>query len=135
MPHFSERSESNLQTCHEDLISLFRQVIKKYDCTIIRGHRGEEDQNEAYRTGKSTLKFPESKHNSYPSLAVDVVPYPIDWEDRNRFYHFAGFVLAVAEAQGVKIRWGGDWDGDITGAGSKDQSFMDLPHFELLENA
>ena len=30
-----------------------------------------------------------------PSRAVDVVPYPIDWDDRERFHLFAGFVIAL----------------------------------------
>jgi len=25
-----------------------------------------------------------------PSDAVDVAPYPIDWNDKERFYYFAG---------------------------------------------
>lgn len=71
---------------------------------------------------------------------MDVAPYPIDWgtegsaEERRkalaRFYHFAGYVLAVADAQGVGLRWGGDWDGDQT---FTDQAFDDLVHFELLD--
>ena len=76
----------------------------------------------------STLSYPKSKHNRQPSLAADVIPYPVDWEDSKRFYHFAGFVEGIAAAKGIKIRWGGDWDGDRSFA---DQNFHDLPHFEL----
>ena len=63
-------------------------------------------------------------------MAVDVVPYPIDWKDRARFYHFVGFVRGIASQKGIKIRTGADWDGDHL---FNDQTFHDLPHFELLE--
>jgi peptidoglycan LD-endopeptidase CwlK len=134
MPKFSNTSRTRLDTCHPDLIRLFNEVIKHYDCTILEGHRGEEAQNEAYRTGKSQLKFPMGKHNSYPSKAVDVVPYfaqapHIRWNSTKDFYYFAGIVLGVASQLGIKIRWGGDWDGDHD---LTNQTFFDLPHFELL---
>lgn len=63
-------------------------------------------------------------------MAVDVVPYPVDWQDRDRFHYFAGFVLGMATARGVKLRWGGDWDSDTE---VDDNVFDDLPHFELAE--
>lgn len=129
MPQLSEKSKERLEQCHPDLQKLFNKVIENYDCTIICGHRSAEDQEEAFRTGKSKVHFPESKHNKYPSLAADVVPYPIDWNDLTRFYHFGGYVKAMAESIGIKIRWGGDWDGDFD---FKDQNFHDLPHFELI---
>ena len=36
--------------------------------------------------------------------------------------------MSVANRLGLKVRWGGDWDGDFE---FKDQNFHDLPHFEL----
>lgn len=128
MPRFSESSIKRLQTCHPDLQKVFNEVIKYVDCTILCGHRDQADQDEAYRTGKSKLQWPRSKHNNAPSLAVDVVPYPVDWNDHKRFYYFAGFVLGIARTLGVELRYGGDWDGDFD---LKDQNFFDLPHFEL----
>ena len=41
---------------------------------------------------------------------------------------FGSFVRGVAYKMGVEIRWGGDWDGDFD---LKDQTFMDLVHFEI----
>jgi hypothetical protein len=61
-------------------------------------------------------------------LAVDVAPYPVDWNDKERFYYFAGFVKGVASSLGISIRWGGDWNSDNN---LKNQTFFDLPHFEL----
>jgi len=65
-----------------------------------------------------------------PSLAVDVAPYPIDWNDRERFCYFAGYVKGIAKSLGTELRWGGDWDRDTQ---VKDNNFDDLPHFELVE--
>ncbi len=132
MPSYSKSSLTNLDSCHIKLQLVFHEVIKRRDCTIICGFRGEEAQNKAYDEDKSTLKFPDSKHNIFPSNAVDVAPYypgvGIDWNDLGGFYMFAGYVMCVAEELGIKLRYGGDWDGDRRTA---DHKFKDLPHFEL----
>ena len=128
MPKFSNRSKERLATCHADLQRLFNEVIKKYDCAILEGHRSNERQEELYHQGKSKLRAGFSKHNENPSIAVDVAPYPINWNDRNRFYHFVGYVKGVADQLGIEIRCGADWDGDND---LHDQTFFDLPHFEL----
>tara|TARA_R100000808_G_scaffold8593_2_gene24306 strand:+ start:1305 stop:1694 length:390 start_codon:yes stop_codon:yes gene_type:complete len=128
MPKFGKRSMSKLETCHEDLQQIFYQVIKHFDCTVTEGHRGEEEQNKYFEEGKSKVKFPKGRHNSYPSRAIDVAPYPIDYNDLDRFYYFAGFVKGVAAMLDIPIRWGGDWNDDTQ---VKDTGFKDLPHFEL----
>lgn len=128
MPIFSEKSKQRLDTCHPDLQKLFNEVIKHIDCSILCGNRGKEDQNKAFIDGKSKLKWPQSKHNSSPSNAIDVVPFPIDWDDKNRFYFFAGFVLATAKNLNIRVRWGGDWNSDYN---FKNENFLDFPHFEL----
>lgn len=130
MPNFGKSSQENLKQSHTDLQRLFNEVIKYYDCTVICGHRDKESQNKAVLEGKSKLKYPQSKHNSMPSMAVDVVPYPIDWNNLKRFYHFGGFVLGLAAQMGINIRWGGDWDKDYD---ITDEKFIDLPHFELVK--
>lgn len=135
MPKFSNISKQRLETCHADLKEIFYFVVKRYDCSILEGERNEETQNLLYYNKKSKLKYPNSKHNRIPSEAVDVAPYPVDFSDDfktyARFYHFAGYVLAVALFKGIKLRWGGDWDSDKE---FSDQSFDDLVHFELVGN-
>ena len=131
MPHFSQISKDNLATCHQQLQTLFNEVIKHYDCTIITGYRSNEEQDALYNDGKSQCKGGQSKHNHSPSLAVDVTPYPIDWDDTKRFYHFVGFVKGIASQLGIKLRTGADWDDDND---LNDQSFFDLNHFELKGN-
>ncbi len=131
MPVFGRRSQGNLSTAHPDLQRLFTEVVKYFDCSVICGHRNKEAQNEAFHSGRSGLKFPDGMHNSMPSYAVDVVPYPVDWKDTKRFYMFVGFVRGIAASMNIKIRCGADWDGDTQ---VKDQNFNDLPHFELIKN-
>ena len=128
MAKFGRTSKKRLKTCDERLQSLFNEVVKVFDCSILVGHRGEEDQNKVYKEGNSQVKWPKGKHNKKPSSAVDVAPYPIDWEDRERFSYFAGFVKGVAWRLNIPIRWGGDWDGDND---LSDNNFDDLVHFEL----
>jgi len=128
MPQFGKRSRERLETCHPKLQELLNEVVKNYDCSVLQGNRSKEEQDEYFNTGRSKVQYPNSKHNSMPSLAVDVAPYPIDWENTNRFYHFAGYVLGIADKLGIDLRWGGDWDSDKD---FSDQTFNDLPHFEL----
>jgi len=130
MPHFSEKSRAKLETCDQRIQDVMNEVIKHWDCTILEGFRDEETQNEFFRTGRSKLQFPHGKHNQTPSRAVDVVPCPIDWNDWNRFYAFAGYVMATADQMGIKLRSGLDWDSDKD---FKDQNFNDAPHFELVD--
>jgi len=126
---FSETSKKRLDTCHTDLQRVFYEVVKQFDCSILDGHRGKERQNAYFRARKSKKQWHNSKHNTYPSLAVDVAPYPIDWDDLERFRYFAGYVMGIAHSMGIRCRWGGDWDGDTD---LKDQTFNDLCHFELI---
>jgi peptidoglycan L-alanyl-D-glutamate endopeptidase CwlK len=133
MASFGASSLKTLSTCDERIQRLFNEVVKGWDCTIICGHRGEADQTRLYLEGKSKLQFPASKHNSSPSLGVDVAPYyevapHIRWNDDKGFRTFAGYVMGVANSLGIPIRWGGDWDGDHD---FSDQTFNDLVHFEI----
>ena len=130
MPRFGKRSMQRLNTCDEDLIALFKEVVKYFDCSVLEGYRGEEKQNKYFNEGKSKLKYPKGRHNRKPSNAVDVVPYPVDWNDREQMTYFAGFVKGVAYKMGIPIRWGGDWNNNND---LKDNNFDDLPHFELRE--
>jgi len=128
MGRFGTMSLERLDSVEPALKSLFDEVVMHFDCAVITGHRGEADQNEAFDDGKSHLRWPNGKHNKSPSRAVDVAPYPINWNDTARFYYFGGYVLGVAQGLGIRIRWGGDWDSDRE---VKDQTFNDLVHFEL----
>jgi peptidoglycan L-alanyl-D-glutamate endopeptidase CwlK len=134
MPSYSKTSRTMLAGCHRDLQVVFNFVIQSFDHSITCGHRGETEQNKAYNEGKSQLAWPHSLHNRYPSMAVDAVPYPIQWSNTPRMRLFAGYVLGVSQALFAGgfithlILWGGDWDRDNE---MKDNRFNDLCHFQL----
>tara|TARA_Y100000593_G_scaffold93849_1_gene190280 strand:+ start:1280 stop:1672 length:393 start_codon:yes stop_codon:yes gene_type:complete len=128
MPRFGKKSKSNLATCHPDLQKVFNEVIKYVDCSVLEGHRSKDRQNKLYKEGKTQVQYPDGRHNASPSNAVDVTPYPVDWDDRERQTLFAGFVLGIARSMGITLRWGGDWDQDFQ---VQDNRFDDFPHFEI----
>lgn len=137
MPGYSINSATKLRACHSDLYKLFWRVIETFDHTVIEGRRGREKQEEYFAEGKSRVRWPNGKHNGYPSEAVDAAPYlngEISWDPRHCL-HFAGFVLGIAEEMrrrgeiSHRIRWGGDWDMDNEAV--TDQGFQDLVHFEI----
>lgn len=141
MPKFSKASQQKLETCDPRLQLLFNEVIKWRDCKVTDGYRGKEAQDEAYRTGASKLPFPKGRHNRNPSMAADVIPYPVDWRIRTtkqaaRYYSFAGFVegiwcslLSSGKVSGTLV-WGGDWDNDKD---FEDQNWDDFPHFQIQD--
>lgn len=131
---FSQRSLSRLQTCHPDLQLLMVEALADPECpcdmSVLCGYRGEEEQNAAYASGASKLKFPQSRHNQTPSLAVDVAPYingAISWEWEH-YYPLAAHIKGTWQRLEQRelttgnhsLSWGGDWS-----------SFKDGPHWQL----
>lgn len=109
------------------------EMLQHMDLTLISGYRSKEEQDELFREGKSQLQWPQSKHNRYPAIAVDIQPYPYPQDERELWAalgFMAGLSTIIAEKYGVTIRWGGDWDmdGDVT-----DNDFDDLFHLEIVE--
>jgi len=104
-------------------------VLQELDISILCGHRSKAEQNRAYEDGFSKVQFPHSKHNSLPSMAVDVAPYPINWNDVARWKKLGEVVwkcwlrLPISERAGYQLVWGGDW-----------KLFKDSPHFELVKD-
>ena len=130
MPRFGKKSKEQLATCDKRLIRVFNEVIKTVDCSVLEGHRSEDRQDALYKEGKTKVKYPHGRHNELPSRAADVVPYPVDWGDRERFHLFAGYVLGTAKQMGINLRWGGDWNINWF---VDDNKFDDFPHFELIK--
>ena len=133
MPKFSKRSLDNLEGVHQDLQTIFLEVVKHYDCTVICGLRTEEEQKALHAKGRTesgeivTYKDGvNSKSKHQLGLAVDVIPYPINWGDIRGFRQFGWFVKGVAvtlKRYGQienDINWGGDW-----------KRFIDLPHYQI----
>lgn len=133
----SSRSMEKAATCNDKIQDVINFVLEHVDVGVIYGHRGEETQNELYNQGASQLKFPESKHNAYPSNAVDLVIYvrgvgyideKVSRKYRSYYGFLAGLIYGYCSNKGYKCRWGGDWN---TNGNFEDQKFDDLMHFEI----
>ena len=131
MYKFGKRSLEKLSTCDERIQRVLKEAIKHFDFTVLEGHRDQKTQDMYYEQGKSKLKWPNGQHNSIPSKAVDIAPFPIDWSNHYRFHALANRIIGIGLAIGVKLKYGGDWDNDLS---NNDQSFHDLPHLELDED-
>jgi hypothetical protein len=103
-----------------------RRVLGEMDITILCGHRTREEQDDAFNGGFSKVRYPNSKHNKTPSQAVDVAPYPIDWNNLQKFRDLSTIVkrvwseMTTEEKEGWNLHWGGDF-----------KNFVDMPHWEL----
>ena len=126
MPKFGRRSNARLKGVNAKLVNVLNELIKIMDVTIIEGVRSKERQAELLEKGATKVKY--SRHME--GNAVDLAPYPIDWEDRARFHYMGGMVRGIGHQLGLKIRWGGDWDSD---GEIKDNSFDDLVHVEIRD--
>ena len=128
MPKFGKRSKKRLEGVDSRLVEVLNKVVKYYDITIIEGKRSQERQNKLVQEGKSKTK--KGKH--VQGKAVDIAPYPIDFD----FHYLGGYVLGVASMLGYNVRWGGDWSDSSLSERSrttKDNNFDDLVHFEILD--
>jgi len=120
MNAYGPTSLARLETCHPEIVEVCFEVIPVFDHTILCGIRDEAAQDEAYRTGHSNARWPQSRHNATPpglSDAVDIAPWHlapphIRWDAEREFILLAGHILQAAAALGVRLRWGGDWDQD-----------------------
>lgn len=130
MYKFGKRSRARLKGVDSRLVNVLNELIKIMDVTIIEGVRSAETQNKYFKDGKSKLDGINKKSNHQLGKAVDLAPYPINWKEINRFYYMGGMVRGIAKQLNLKIRWGGDWDSD---GETKDQTFMDLVHIEILD--
>jgi peptidoglycan LD-endopeptidase CwlK len=129
MPRFSKRSTGNLSSCENVLQLLANEAIKVTDFTVICGHRGKKEQDEALASGASSVRFPHSKHNTYPSQAFDFIPYPFPgWKSSTTIARFTEVAQTIKEAwlripeasrEGWKLTWGGDW------------KMRDYPHIQV----
>lgn len=137
------QSRARLKGVHPDLVRVVERAItlSSVDFSVLEGVRTPERQKALYAQGRTkpgpkvtwTLS---SNHfvNARTGYghAVDLVPYPVDWEGPVRFPKFdaiAKAMFAAAKAEGVEIRWGADWDRD---GKPRERGETDSPHFELV---
>ena len=134
MRTWSKGSAQRLSTCNDDVRWLMCTVRDEVaDISILTGHRGQAEQDQKFAEGKSQVKWPNGKHNTYPSNAVDFQPYPVP-EKKEKLWaalaYIAGRAIEIGKRRGLRVRWGGDWNGngDLT-----DQTFDDLYHLEVTK--
>lgn len=123
MYKWGKASKDRLATCDKRLQDLADMMLarSRFDLTITCGYRTKDEQEEAQRDGRSNAKFGESKHNVFPSKAIDIVPLPINWDDKDpRWIEMALNAMWCAGKLGFEITWGGSF-----------KSIKDCPHFEL----
>jgi len=154
MYSFSPKSKEKLSTCTKELQLICNEGIKYTDFTIVTGHRNKEEQNRLYEQGFSKLQWPQGKHNTSPSQAVDVAPYvkpfgaifggpeqvkrimELTGKRKGEVYSFVeksyarlvGILEGIALSNNIQLRVGLDWDHDFN---TLDQTFHDLGHIEL----
>ena len=87
------------------------------DMTVLEGARSKAQQLENIRKGVS--KTLNSRHLDRPSRAVDVAPYPVDWDDEGRFKKLAPYIKQASNDLGLPIHWGFDLWG------------WDMPHWQV----
>jgi len=133
MNSFGRNSRKHLSTVDARLQRIAHRVLRIKDHSIIQGHRNKADQNAAFDSDASKLRWPNGKHNRLPSIAMDVQTYPRpESQDalREDQIYLLGIYKGVAQEQGLPVRVGMDWDNDGEIA---DNGFDDSFHVELIE--
>lgn len=109
---------------------------------VLEGVRTLERQKVLKAQGSS--KTLASKHipgeDGY-GRAVDLVPLPVDWNNKKAFKALKAVIMQAAKELGVKVRSGSDWDSngipdeeELTAYIKKfgHKPLVDWPHFELI---
>jgi hypothetical protein len=142
---------THLSSCERDIQTIFMEVIKYVDCTIVEGHRNAERQHEHWSKGRILKKDKDtkiranwentspkdqvttkdgyekvSKHQSFPSVAVDVVPYPTMWSDNDALIELRGVIKWVQ----LKLMSEGKIDKFIDNGADLWKGF-DKPHWQI----
>lgn len=123
---WSEWSNLQRDTLHPELQTFVDAVAEHENCRILEGFRNESDQEKAVEDGNSRVLWPNSRHNRFPSHAVDLAFYPVDWSDIEKWKYFGAFCMGVAAQLRTEgkmthtLTWGGSW-----------KILQDYPHFQL----
>lgn len=114
-----------LEQVHPYLSQFYHWVKDNHpEVHIAQAWRGEIDQNKDFASGKSHLKWPDSKHNHIEngkpcSLALDLFQL-IEGEAKFDMNFYNGLYNECVDAD-LAIRWGGTF-----------KDLLDGPHFEIL---
>ena len=147
----SKRSLSRLAGVDDKLVAVVKRAIEisQVDFMVLEGVRSKEQCMINYGKGRTAAQVQAkgvpakyanpsaakvtwlnnpfaSKHVT--GKAVDLVPYPVDWNDLSKFDKIAKAMLQAAKELKVNVRWGADWDGD---GKPRERGESDSPHFEI----
>ena len=143
----SVRSLKALEGVEPGLVKVVKAAIKKttQDFLVVQGCRTKEEMWANYGKGRTVAQLAakgvpaiyakpkegkvtwlndplKSNHRVHPDgfgHAVDLVPYPVDWNDLAKFKAISVAMKAAAKELSVAMSWGGDWSGT-----------KDYPHYE-----
>lgn len=147
----SQKSLDRLKGVDERLVKVVKRAIElsPIDFMVLEGVRSKEQCMINYGKGRTVsqcqakgvpAKYAQPSaakvtwlNNPFASKhtvgkAVDLVPYPVDWNDLKKFDAIAKAMLQSAKELGVPVRWGADWDGD---GKPRERGESDSPHFEI----
>ena len=149
-----EKSITKLEGVRSDLVRVVKRAIEltSQDFMVLEGVRTEQRQRELYGHGRSaadlivvgvdpalskltakvvtwTLKSNHFAQADGFGHAVDLVPYPVDWNTLSKFDAIADAMMRAAAELGAKVRHGADWDMD---GKRREKGETDNPHFELV---
>ena len=152
MNKFGKTSTARLETCSAHLQLVCQEAIKRTpffadrtrqvvvpDLIVICGHRTKAEQQKAYDHGMSKVQWPDSKHNTDPSIAVDIGPYikdlpgHIPWSNKMIWKSLYSLMMEVSDDLDIPLRSGIDWNGDGVFVDiDPTESFWDAPHYEEI---
>lgn len=125
----SQRSLDALKGVHPNMVRVVKRAIQitQQDFLVTEGVRTPERQRQLYAQGRTapgpkvtwTLQSNHFLQKSGYGHAVDLCPYPVDWNSIPKFKAIESAMKQAALAEGVRIVAGADW------------SKPDRPHFEL----
>lgn len=147
----SKRSLSRLAGVDDKLVAVVKRAIEisDVDFMVLEGVRSKEQCMINYGKGRTaaqcSAKGVPAKYanpsaakvtwlnNPFASKhvtgkAVDLVPYPVDWNDLKKFDLIAQAMLQAAKELGVPVRWGADWNNN---GKPRERGESDSPHFEI----
>lgn len=147
------RSLDRLAGIHPDLASVVKRAIEltTQDFSVLEGVRSDARQRELYGQGRTaaelravgvdpalakpgmdqvtwTLKSNHFKQADGYGHAVDLVPYPLDWNTLAKFDAIADAMMKAAAEFGLRLRHGADWNQN---GKRREKGESDNPHWEI----
>lgn len=139
----SKRSLNSLSDVDPRLAAVVKRAIEitEQDFVVVEGKRSREQMMINYGLGRTSAqlakhgipaKYAQPKHakvtwlnnpfasNHASGRAVDIYPYPVDYDDLSKYSKINEAVQKAAKELGVNVKWGGNFTKN-----------KDRPHYEL----